>query len=313
MAKEIFVGIDISKDHLDVHVLPDNVEFSCTRDEKGLRILVKSLKEMSPVLIVLEATGGYQNLVAAGLGAALLPFSVVNPARIRHFARAIGKLAKTDALDAYVIARYAEAIKPAPQALPGKEQTTMKELIARRRQLVKILAAEKNHLKTVSTGSLRARIESFLETIDQEIRAINEDLDAVIRSRPDWSEKDQLLQSVPGVGSNTSRTLLSDLPELGTLNRQKIASLVGIAPMNRDSGQMRGKRMITGGRPSVRNMLYMATVASLRSNPKIAPFYRRLREAGKPAKVAIVAAMRKLLVMLNAILKSKTAFMEVMT
>ncbi len=312
MAKKLFVGVDISKDQLDVHVLPDNIEFSCTRDEKGLRFLVKSLKEMSPVLIVLEATGGYQNFVAAGLGAALLPFSVVNPARIRHFARAIGKLAKTDALDAYVIARYAEAIKPKPQALPSEEQTAMKELIARRRQLVKMLTAEKNHLKTVSTASLRARIKNFLETIDQEISAINDDLDAVIRSRPDLSEKDQLLQSVPGVGPNTSRTLLSDLPELGTLNRQKIASLVGVAPMNRDSGLMRGKRMITGGRPSVRNMLYMATVASLRSNPKIGPFYRRLREAGKPAKVAIVAAMRKLLIMLNAILKSKTTFREVM-
>ena len=312
MAKDIFVGVDISQDQLDVHVLPDNMEFSCTRDEKGLRFLVKSLKEMSPVLIVLEATGGYQNFVAAGLGAALLPFSVVNPARIRHFARAIGKLAKTDALDAYVIARYAEAIKPEPQALPCEEQTAMKELIARRRQLVKMLTAEKNRLKTVSTPSLRARIKSFLEAIDQEISVINDDLDAVIRSRPDWSEEDQLLQSVPGVGPNTSRTLLSDLPELGTLNRQKIASLVGVAPMNRDSGLMRGKRMITGGRPSVRNMLYMATVASLRYNPKIAPFYRRLREAGKPAKVAIVAAMRKLLVMLNAILKSKTTFREVM-
>jgi transposase len=308
MAKEIFVGIDISKDQLDVHVLPDNMEFSCTRDEKGLRLLVKSLKEISPVLIVLKATGGYQNFVAAGLGAALLPFSVVNPARIRHFARAIGKLAKTDALDAYVIARYAEAIKPEPQTLPREEQTFMKELINRRRQLVKMRTAEKNHLSAVSTASLRARIKSFLKKIDEEITAINDDLDAAIRSCPDWSERDQLLQSVPGVGPNTSRTLLSDLPELGTLNRQKIASLVGVAPMNRDSGLMRGKRKITGGRPSVRNMLYMATVASLRFNPKIGPFYRRLREAGKPAKVAIVAAMRKLLIMLNAILKSKTTF-----
>jgi len=266
------------------------------------------MKEISPVLIVLEATGGYQNFVAAELGKAPLPFSVVNPARIRNFARAIGKLAKTDAIDAYVIARYAEAIKPQPQVLPSQEQTAMKELLARRRQLVRMSTAEKNHLLTVSTVILRARIERFLQTIEGEIHEIDKDLDDIIKNDPDRSDKDRLLQSVPGIGPNTSRTLLADLPELGNLNRQQIASLVGIAPMNRDSGLMRGKRKITGGRPSVRNMLYMATVASLRFNPKIAPFYRRLRETGKPAKVAIVAAMRKLLVMLNAILKSKTTF-----
>jgi transposase len=308
MAKEVFVGVDISKNQVDVHVLPDNQAFSCSRNQKGLRSLVKSLKEISPVLIVLEATGGYQNLVAAELGGALLPFSVVNPARIRNFARAIGKLAKTDAIDAYVIARYGEAIKPQPQVYPSQDQIAMKEHLARRRQLVRMCTAEKNHLLTVSTVSLRARIERFVQTIEDEISEIDNELDGMIKTDPDRFDKDRLLQSVPGVGPNTSRTLLADLPELGTLNRQQIASLVGVAPMNRDSGLMRGKRKITGGRPSVRNILYMATVASLRFNPRIAPFYRRLRESGKPPKVAIVAAMRKLLVMLNAILKSKTPF-----
>lgn len=312
MAEEVFAGIDISKNQVDVHVLPGNQVFSCSRTRKGLRSLVKFLKEVSPVLIVLEATGGYQNLVAGELGGALLPFSVVNPARIRNFARAIGKLAKTDAIDAYVIAKYGEAIRPQAQALPSQEQIAMRELLARRRQLVRMSTAEKNHLSTVTTIRLRARIERLLQTIEEEISEIDKELDDIITTDPDRFDKDRLLQSVPGVGPNTSRTLLADLPELGTLNRQKIASLVGVAPMNRDSGLMRGKRRITGGRPSVRNMLYMATVASLRFNPTIAPFYRRLRESGKPPKVAMVAAMRKLLVMLNAILKSKTPFQRVL-
>ena len=301
-------GIDVAKGHLDVHLLPQEQSFRCTTDAKGLAELVERLMAATPDLVVMEATGGYQTSIAAELTAAGFKVAVVNPRQVRDFAKALGLLAKTDAIDAYVIARFGLAVQPQCRAMPDEQELAVKELMARRGQLVKMRTAESNRLEHARSSDVANSIHQVIRTIEKLIEKIDRDLDRRIRNSPIWHEKDQLLQSVPGVGPNTVRMLLSSLPELGQLNRRQIASLVGVAPMNHDSGMYRGKRMIRGGRTDVRTALYMPALVATRYNPIIRVFYLRLRADGKSAKLAITACIRKLLVMLNAILKTKQPY-----
>jgi transposase len=267
--------------------------------------LVDRLKQIAPALVVLEATGGFEITVAAAVGSAGLPLAVVNPRQIRDFARATGKLAKTDSLDAAAIAHFAQAVHPEPRPLPDAQAQELGELVARRRQVIEMMVAERNRGRQLQSKRLKKRIERHLDALQKELTEIENDLDESIRGTPIWRESENLLKSVPGVGNATARTLLADLPELGTLGRKQIAALVGVAPFNRDSGTWRGQRTVWGGRAGVRATLYMAALVASRRNPVIAAFYRHLRSAGKPAKVALTACMRKLLIILNAILRDK--------
>jgi len=308
MSPEVFVGIDVSKGHLDVHVVPSGKVYAFSTEGGDVDSLIKMLKEISPTVIALEATGGHEYVVAAALKAEGLPVAVINPRQIRDFAKAMGRLAKTDAIDAYVIARFAQTFRPRQRPFPTEEEKAIKELVVRRRQLVSARAKEKNHLVQVSSQRVLKSIQCVIDTLNREIQEIDNQLDDEIRSDPVMIEKYELLQTVPGIGPNTACVLVVQLVELGNLNHREIASLVGVAPMNRDSGTMRGRRMICGGRADVRNILYMATVVATRFNQRIRLFYERLRETGKPAKVAIVACMRKLLVILNAMVKKNEPF-----
>ncbi len=300
-----FVGIDVAKATLDVHVRPSDDAFQSGNDEAGIRELVKRLHGLSPTLIVLEATGGYEVAVAAALASAGLPVAVVNPRQIRDFARATGQLAKTDRLDAAANARFAEAVQPAVRPLPSAEADALGELIARRRQLLDMLGAERNRHGQVRARRLQRRIGAHVEWLKNAIAEVEQDLNDTIRSSAVWREKDDLLRSVPGIGDVTAQTLIADVPELGELTRRRIAALIGVAPLSRDSGTLRGRRMIAGGRPAVRRVLYMAALVAVRYNPVIAAFYTRLTAAGRPKKVALVAAMRKLLTIVNAILRDQ--------
>jgi transposase len=299
----VFVGIDVSKVRLDVHVRPSGEAFAVTRDGEGLAALVERLVVERPVLIVVEATGGFEVTVAAALAGAGLPLAVVNPRQIRDFARATGQLAKTDALDAAVIAHFAEAVRPEARPVPDAESRLLAELVARRRQVIEMIGAESNRLKQARSEKLGRRIRRHIAVLEKELTEIEADLDTTIRQTPVWREKEDLLRSVPGVGNCTARTLLADLPELGRLDRRQIAALAGLAPFNRDSGTWRGRRMIRGGRSTVRTALYMAALVTSRHNPVIRRHYENLRSAGKPPKVALVACMRKLLTILNAIIR----------
>jgi transposase len=301
----MYVGIDVAKDRLDVHLRPQGEAFSVARDGDGLAALAERLSTLRPMLIVMEATGGFEVTVAATLGAARLPLAVVNPRQIRDFARATGKLAKTDALDAAAIAHFAEAVRPEPRPLPDEQAQALGELVARRRQVVEMIVAENHRRRQMTQRLLLRRVDRHLAVLQEELSEIERELDDSVRGTPVWRANDDLLKSVPGVGKTVSRTLLADLPELGTLDRKKISALVGVAPLNRDSGTMRGRRITWGGRASVRSALYMAALVAARHNPVIAAFYKRLRAAGKPAKVAIMACMRKLLTILNAILRDR--------
>jgi len=301
----MFVGIDVSKDRLDVHLRPSGEAFAVTRDGKGIDELIAALAKAVPRLIVIEATGGFETVVAAGLAAAGLPLAVVNPRQIRDFARATGRLAKTDALDAAVIAHFAEAVQPEPRALPDEAACELGELVARRRQLIEMILAENNRRRSLTRAKPIKTVDRVLATLQKQLTAIESDIDDSIRGSPVWRETEDLLLSVPGIGPRIARTLIAELPELGNLNRHQIAALVGVAPFNRDSGQMRGRRTIAGGRTVVRNALYMSILVAIRRKLPLAATYQRLRHAGKPAKVAIVACMRKLLVILNAILRDQ--------
>jgi transposase len=303
--EQVFVGIDVAKDRLDVHVRPSHEVFAVPRDGDGLTALVDRLKQLTPTLVVLEASGGFEITVAAAVAAAGVPLAVVNPRQIRDFARATGKLAKTDALDAAAIAHFAEAVHPEPQPLPDDQARELGELVARRRQVIEMIVAERNRTRQLQSARLKKRIERHLEALQNELTEIERDLGDSIRDTPVWREHEDLMTSVPGVGITTARTLIADLPELGTFDRKQIAALVGVAPLNRDSGTLRGKRTIWGGRAGVRAALYMAALTASRRNPAIAAFYSRLRAAGKPAKLAFTACMRKLLVILNAIIRDK--------
>jgi transposase len=305
-AAPTFVGIDVAKDRLDVHLRPSDQAFALGRDGAGLDALVERLTALTPALVVLEATGGFEVAVAGALAAAGLPLVVVNPRQIRDFARATGRLAKTDRLDAEAIARFAEAIQPAPRPLPSTAAQALGELVARRRQLVEMIASEGQRRRQTRAARLHRRIDAHLSWLQKELSALETDLDDAIRSTPAWRETEDLLASVPGIGKTSARMLIAELPELGSLDRRKIAALVGVAPLNRDSGCWRGRRMVMGGRASVRTALYMPTLTAIRHNPPLQAFYRRLIGRGRPAKVAITACMRKLLVILNAILRDHT-------
>jgi transposase len=307
----MFIGIDVSKDRLDVHVRPAGEVFAVTRDGPGLEDLVSKLTALAPKLIVLEATGGFETVVAAAIGAAGLPLAVVNPRQIRAFAQACGQLAKTDALDARVIAHFAEAVQPEARLIPDDAARSLGELVARRRQIISMMGAERNRRQQLTQPRLVRTVDRVLATLQEQLSVIESDIDGAIRGTPAWREKEELLTSVPAIGPKIARTLIADLPELGALTRRKISALAGLAPFNRDSGKRRGQRTIAGGRTSVRAALYMAVLVTIRRNLPLAATYHALRKAGKPAKVAIVATMRKLLVILNAIMRDKKAWHHV--
>jgi len=304
----MFVGIDVSKDRLDVHVRPSGETFAVARDSDGLEELITRLRALVPRLIVIEATGGFETVVASAIGAAGLPLAVVNPRQIRAFATACGQRAKTDRLDAQVIAHFAEAVQPEARAIPDESARALGELVTRRRQIIGMMVAERNRRRQLTQPRLLKTVDRILATLQEQLSAIEQDIDTAIRGTPAWREKEELLTTAPAIGPKIARTLIADLPELGTLTRRKIAALAGTAPFSRDSGQWRGQRSIAGGRPSVRAALYMAVLVSIRRKLPLAETYHRLRAAGKPAKVAIVATMRKLLVILNAMLRDGTAW-----
>jgi transposase len=304
-----YIGIDVSKRALDVAIRPSGQEQRFDNDEAGRGLLVDWVKVRAPERVVLEATGGLEVPITAALLAASLPVVVVNPRQVRDFAKALGLLAKTDRLDAGVIARFGEMVKPELRALADKETQELGARMARRRQLVEMLVAEKNRRHTVD-GAMRERLDEHLDWLALAIKDLDEEIGRLVRESPAWREKDELLRSVPGVGPSVSATLLTELPELGELSRQEIAALAGVAPFNRDSGRYRGRRKIAGGRRPVRSMLYMAALVASRVNPLIRALYERLLAANKPKKVALVACMRKLLTILNAMLKHHLAWDE---
>jgi transposase len=299
---ERFVGIDVSKARLDVDLAPKSSRFSVDNSDEGMHSLVERLKSLKPKLVVLEATGGFETIAVAALAEAGLPVVVVNPRKVRDFAKSAGYLAKTDRLDAKALAEFAMAIKPKIREIPDAAAIELKALSARRRQLVEMAVAEKNRLGTAASG-VRPNIQAHIAWLKTELKKLDDDLSAFIKDSPLYQEKDKVLRSAPGIGAVISTTLLVDLPELGTLNRKRVSALVGVAPFNRDSGKFRGKRSVWGGRAPVRSALYMGTLCAVRHNPVIKDFYNRLRDAGKPAKVALVACMRKLLTILNSMIK----------
>ena len=302
---ETFIGIDVSKERLDCACRPTGTTFSDDNTPIGIAALIKQVQEQRPQLIVLEATGGLERLVVAELVAAQLPVVVVNPRQVRDFARATGQLAKTDRIDAAVLAHFGEAVKPEVRPLPDQLTQQMDALMTRRRQLVQMLAAERNHLVS-ATSQVRDRVKEHISHLEELIKKLDQEIDQMITNSPIWKTKDDLFQSVKGVGPVLSRTLLAELPELGQLSRQEISKLVGVAPLNHDSGKHTGKRRCWGGRASVRSTLYMAALSATRCNPVIKEFYQRLLAKGKLKKVALVACMRKLLTILNAMAKSNT-------
>jgi transposase len=298
----MFIGIDVSKSHLDVAVRPGDESRRFHR-EGELEAVVAFVLERKPTLVVLEATGGLEAVAAMALAAAGAPVAVVNPRQVRDFAKATGRLAKTDKIDAEVLAFFAEAVRPEVRPLADEETRELEAFVVRRRQLVDMMTAERNRLDACSSKRMRDGIEKHITWLKKQIKDVDGDIERRLRQSSLWREKDDLLRSVPGVGPVTSFTLLASLPELGTLDRRRIAALVGVAPLNRDSGTMRGRRAIWGGRASVRHVLYMAAVTATRSNPVIRDLFGRLVAAGKPKKVALVACMRKLLTILNSIIK----------
>jgi transposase len=303
------VGVDVSKDRLDVACYPEPSTWSVPNDEAGIEDLVKRLLPLHPVRVVLEATGGLEMPAVGALAGAGLPVVAVNPRQTRDFAKAAGLLAKTDRIDATALARFAEAMKPEIRPIPDAAAQELGALVVRRRQVVQMLTAEKNRRQS-TPKRLHKDLDKHVAWLEEALRRLDDELQKRIRNSPAWREKDDLLQSVTGVGPKTSAVLISELPELGRLNRHEIAKLAGVAPMNRDSGRYRGERHIQGGRAMVRTALYMATLTAIRCNPIIAAFYRRLRDDGKKFKVAMTACMRKLLVRLNAMLRDRTPWRE---
>ena len=302
-----YVGIDVAKAHLDLAIGPRGQPWRVTNDAEGIDQVVTKLRPLDPALVVLEATGGLQLPLVASLAAADLPVVVANPRQVRDFAKATGQLAKTDHLDAQVLAYFGQAVRPTPRPLPDAQSLELSALLARRLQLVEMLVAEKNRLGTVGQP-VRYRIRAHIQWLEQELGDSDMHLGKTIRESPVWREKDGLLQSVPGIGPVVSTTLLADLPQLGALTRQQISNLVGVAPLNRDSGTFRGRRAIWGGRSGVRATLYMAALVATRYNPVIRAFYQRLYGAGKPKKVALTACVHKLLIILNSLLKYNRAW-----
>jgi transposase len=301
----VYLGIDVGKAHLDVAERPSGRTWRVTNDETGITALVARWRAQPPTLIVLEATGGLEVAVVAALGGAGLPVVVVNPRQVRHFAQAIGQLAKTDRLDAALLARFADQVRPPPRPLPDVQAQALTALVTRRSQIVAMLVAEQQRLHTVPPA-VRARVATHVDWLGTELEALEQELRQTIQQSPLWRERADLLQSVPGVGPTLATTLIATLPELGRLNRKEIAALVGVAPLNHDSGQHRGRRVIWGGRAQLRARLYMSTLSAVRCNPVLKPFYERLLKTGKPKKVALVAGMHKLLTILNAMVAHQT-------
>lgn len=302
---ETYVGIDIAKAKMDMAVHGSDQQWCFSNDDTGISQAVACLKELSPTLVVLEATGGIEVPLAAAVAAVALPVVVVNPRQARDFAKATGKLAKTDVLDAKVLAHFAAAVRPEPRPLPDTETGEFRAILSRRRQVIEMITAEKNRLNTAKKR-VGERIQAHITWLQEELGNLDKELKRSVQASSLWRENDILLRSVPGVGPVLSATLLSGLPELGSLNRREIAALVGVAPLNRDSGTMRGKRSVWGGRAPIRAALYMATLVATRHNPVIKSFYDRLCAAGKAKKVALTACMRKLLTIMNAMLKHRT-------
>ncbi len=305
---ETFIGIDVSKQQLEVAAHQSDYQFRCANKVSAFGTLVAELLSWRPALIVLEASGGLETRVVSALQGAGLPVVVVNPRQVRDFAKALGQLAKTDRLDARVLAHFAAAIKPPLRPLKAKEQQELDALTGRREQLVEILADEKNRRAAAASDSVRDQIKEHIDWLEDRIAELDKQIKALLQTSPRWASKDQILQSVPGIGPVASFSLIADLPELGTLNRQQISKLVGVAPLNRDSGQQRGTRHIYGGRAQLRRVLYMAALTASRHNARLKEFYQRLRANHKPFKVAITACMRKLLAIINVMIRDNTCW-----
>jgi len=288
---------------LDIHVRPGDEAFVVSRDGKGLEQLVERLRKLSPALVAVEATGGFEVIVAAAIAGAELPLAVVNPAQIRHFAQAVGKRAKTDPVDAGVIAHFAEAVRPIPRALPDEAARLLAELVGRRRQIIDMIVAERQREKRATNVRVQKSLARHITVLEKELTEIDGDIDTLVRGSPVWRAKEDLLASVPGIGKIIARILLAELPELGTLGRREIASLAGLAPYTRQSGRWRGKTMIAGGRSAVRSATYLGALVASRHNPILKAFYQHLLQAGKPKMVALIAVARKLLTIVNAILR----------
>jgi transposase len=301
----IFVGIDVSKDRLDVHVCPRGEAFAVSRDGKGLEELIDRLRILAPQLIAIEATGGFETIAAAALASAGLPLAIVNPAQVRHFAQAVGKRAKTDPIDAAVIARFAEAVKPEARPLPDAQARLLGELVARRRQIVEMTVAERQREQRTAIARVRKSILRHIKMLEKELAEIDNDVGTLVRGSPAWRDKEDLLVTFPGIGNTLARTLLAELPELGSLTRREIACLAGVAPFTRQSGRWKGKSMIAGGRAPVRTALYMAALSAITCNPPLKRFYQRLLSAGKPKMLALIAVARKILITLNAMLRQR--------
>lgn len=299
----ITVGIDVSKDRLDVAVRPSGEVFVIERNAAGLDQLIVRLRELGPQIVALEATGGYETIATAALASAGLPVVVVNPAQVRAFAKALGQRAKTDPIDAAVIAHFAEATKPEVRRLPDKATQMLADLIARRRQIVEMIVAERQRETRMTQRHLKASIARLIKILEKELSSLDGDIDDAVRGSPAWREKEDLLASVPGVGPVIARTLIAELPELGQLTRRQIAALAGLAPFTRQSGLWRGKSFIGGGRTAVRTALFMGAFVAMRFNPALKAFFDRLIAAGKPKMVALIAVARKLLTILNAMVR----------
>jgi transposase len=302
---ELYVGIDVSKDRLDVHVLPSEEAFAVARDGKGLDALIERLRTLGVHLVAVEATGGYETLVSAALAGANLPLAVVNPAQVRHFAKALGKRAKTDPIDAGVIARFAATVRPEPRTAPSEDALILAELVTRRRQIVEMAASERQRRKQARNKNVCRSLDRHIALLEREIGDLDKEIGTLVRSSPVWRENEDLLSSVPGIGNTTARLLIAELPELGTLTRREIASLAGLAPFTRQSGAWKGKAMIAGGRTSVRSALFVCALVASRHNEILAAFYQRLLQVGKPKMVALTAVARKLLTILNAIIRDR--------
>ena len=300
-----YVGIDVAKATLDVAIGSDGELVQVENNEAGIARLLERLGEVEPTLVVLEATGGYETVVAGAIVGRGIAVAVVNPRQVRDFAKATGVLAKTDRIDARVLARFAEAVRPEPRPLPTAEAKELEEYLSRRRQLVDMLTMEKNRQSIATTERMKKSLKKHIDWLEEALRRANDDIDKAIRNSPAWREQEDLLRSMPGIGPVSARTMLAELPELGRLNRKKIAALVGVAPLNRDSGTLQGSRTCWGGRASVRQVLYMAAVTAVRCNPVIRRTYAALRTRGKKHKVALVACMRKLLTILTAMVRDQ--------
>jgi transposase len=307
--QEHFIGIDVSKTRLDVAIRPTGQTFQFANTPEGITACVAALTPFAPTLIVVEATGGLERAVVTALVLVELPVAVVNPRHARDFAKATGQLAKTDGLDAGMLAHYGEALRPTPRPLKSEDLQALEAFVLRQRQLIAMRTMEKNRMAT-APESIQTSLTEHIAWLNAQVEMLDQQIQTLIETSPVWQTTDRILQSTPGVGSGLSRMLIARLPELGTVNRQQIAALVGVAPFNRDSGTFRGTRAIWGGRPEVRTILYMGTIAAIRWNPVIKASYQRLRERGKPAKVAIVACMRKLLIILNAMIRTQTVWDE---